>query len=71
MTLGCLVRIAHFIFAVDQLQHPILKALEGSSFEWLKDLLFVFNAGDLGKYDTLQSRLQEEVCLNEWRLLMD
>jgi hypothetical protein len=44
-----------------QLQHPILKALEGSQYEWIKDLLFVFNAGDLGKYDTLQGRLAEEV----------
>jgi len=37
-----------------------LKALDGSQYEWIKDLLFVFNAGDLGKYDTLQGRLQEE-----------
>ena len=44
-----------------QLQHPILKALEGSQYEWIKDLLFVFNAVDLGKYDTLQGRLAEEV----------
>ncbi|KAG7529731.1 hypothetical protein FFLO_05458 [Filobasidium floriforme] len=45
------------------LQHPILKALEGSQYEWIKDLLFVFNAGDLGKYDILQGRLAEEPIL--------
>jgi len=33
------------------LMHPILDALNGTSFSWLRDLLFVFNAGDIEKFE--------------------
>lgn len=46
---------------VRQLQHPILQALDNSQYDWIKHMLFVFNAGDIGKYDVLQQRLGEEV----------
>jgi 26S proteasome regulatory subunit N9 len=37
------------------LMHPILDALKGTPHEWLGQLLFVFNAGDLGKFDALSA----------------
>ncbi len=39
------------------LQHPILAALDGTDLEWIKQMLFVFNAGDIGKYESLVLRL--------------
>lgn len=44
-----------------QLQHPLLNVLEDSPHKWLKDMLFVFNAGDIGQYEVLSQRLPEEV----------
>jgi len=35
------------------LMHPILDALKGTPHEWLRNLLFAFNAGDLAKFETL------------------
>lgn len=35
------------------LNHPVLKSLEGSGYEWLAQLLAAFNAGDLEKYEAL------------------
>lgn len=46
-----------------QLQHPLLNVLEDSPHKWLKDMLFVFNAGDIGQYEVLSQRLPEEVRL--------
>lgn len=45
------------------LQHPILASLDGGPHEWLKQMLFVFNAGDIGKYEVLSQRLSEEPIL--------
>ncbi|KAJ9121622.1 hypothetical protein QFC22_002242 [Naganishia vaughanmartiniae] len=45
------------------LQHPLLNALDGSPYKWIKDLLFVFNAGDIGQYEVLSQRLHEESIL--------
>jgi 26S proteasome regulatory subunit N9 len=41
------------------LQHPILAALDGTELEWVKQMLFVFNAGDIGKYEALVPRLPQ------------
>lgn len=35
------------------LGHPVLRSLQGSGYEWLRDLLGAFNAGDLSAYDAL------------------
>ncbi|KAJ9125792.1 hypothetical protein QFC24_002576 [Naganishia onofrii] len=45
------------------LQHPLLNALDDSPYKWIKDLLFVFNAGDIGQYEVLSQRLHEESIL--------
>jgi 26S proteasome regulatory subunit N9 len=34
------------------LMHPILNALNGTRDQWLVDLLFAFNRGDLDKFET-------------------
>lgn len=41
--------------------HPILDALDGSEQAWLKDLLFTFNEGNIGKFEALGPRLGQEV----------
>jgi 26S proteasome regulatory subunit N9 len=37
------------------LQHPILKVLQGTRNEWLSQLLFVFNVGDLDRFKSILS----------------
>uniref|UniRef100_A0A061RB77 26S proteasome regulatory subunit N9 n=1 Tax=Tetraselmis sp. GSL018 TaxID=582737 RepID=A0A061RB77_9CHLO len=37
------------------LQHPIVKSLDGTPFQWLQEFLECFNGGDLHKYDELCS----------------
>jgi hypothetical protein len=44
-----------------QLQHPVLDALEGGEHGWIKTLLFAFNAGDIGKFESLVPQFQTEV----------
>ncbi|KAF8789120.1 26S proteasome non-ATPase regulatory subunit like protein [Argiope bruennichi] len=36
------------------LAHPILNSLKGTSKEWVVDLLYTFNSGNLGKYEDLR-----------------
>ncbi|KAG7163682.1 26S proteasome non-ATPase regulatory subunit 13-like [Homarus americanus] len=36
------------------LAHPILEALKGSSSEWLLELLFAFNQGNISKFETMK-----------------
>ncbi|KAG1341058.1 hypothetical protein G6F62_005205 [Rhizopus arrhizus] len=35
------------------LMHPILDSLFGTEHDWLRSLLFAFNAGDIGKFEAL------------------
>jgi len=44
--------------------HPILDALDGSEQAWLKDLLFTFNEGNIGKFEALGPRLGQEPILS-------
>ncbi|CAD6962587.1 unnamed protein product [Tilletia controversa] len=39
------------------LLHPILDSLQGTQHAWLSDLLFAFNAGDLGRFESLLPQL--------------
>lgn len=41
--------------------HPILDALDASEQAWLKELLFIFNEGNIGKFEALGPRLGQEV----------
>jgi 26S proteasome regulatory subunit N9 len=44
-----------------QLLHPILQTLTGSEWEWIKSLISAFNAGDIGKFDSLANNFEAEV----------
>lgn len=41
--------------------HPILESLVGTEREWLKNLLFAFNSGDIGKFEALAPHFAQEV----------
>ncbi|KAF8305574.1 proteasome 26S subunit [Clavulina sp. PMI_390] len=41
------------------LMHPILDALDGSEHAWLKELLFVFNEGNIGRFEALGPQLSK------------
>lgn len=43
------------------LMHPILKSLKVTQYDWLYQLLYAFNAGSIGKFESLLPYLQEEV----------
>jgi len=43
--------------------HPILDALDGTSHEWIKKLLFTFNEGNIGKFEALAPLFPQEVCM--------
>lgn len=44
-----------------QLTHPILHALDGTELEWLKDIIYTFNEGDITKFEVNASKLANEV----------
>jgi len=45
------------------LMHPILDSLDNSPFAWIKDLLFTFNEGNIGKFEALGPQLPQEPIL--------
>ncbi|KAL7006359.1 26S proteasome regulatory subunit [Cystobasidiomycetes sp. EMM_F5] len=45
------------------LMHPILKELLGTQHEWLHSLLYAFNAGSLGKFESLLPYFDQEASL--------
>jgi len=45
--------------------HPILGSLDGSPHVWLKDLLFTFNEGNIGKFEALGPQFPREPLLQE------
>ncbi|PWY98912.1 PCI-domain-containing protein [Testicularia cyperi] len=47
------------------LLHPILTSLGQSAHSWLSDLLFAFNAGDIGRFEALAPHLPKEPILAE------
>jgi 26S proteasome regulatory subunit N9 len=44
-----------------QLQHPILQTLVGTEHEWIKTLISAFNAGEIGKFESLANNFSKEV----------
>lgn len=48
-----------------QLMHPILSSLDGTQHEWIKKLLFTFNAGDIGKFEALVPLFPKEPILQQ------
>ncbi|KAH9919616.1 uncharacterized protein B0H18DRAFT_1027162 [Fomitopsis serialis] len=47
------------------LMHPILDALDNTPVEWLKKLLFTFNEGNIGKFESLSPLFPQEAILQE------
>ncbi|KAI0035539.1 hypothetical protein K488DRAFT_43074 [Vararia minispora EC-137] len=47
------------------LLHPILNALDGTPYEWIKKLLFTFNEGNIGKFEALAPVFPKEPILQE------
>ncbi|PWN51740.1 hypothetical protein IE53DRAFT_37763 [Violaceomyces palustris] len=47
------------------LLHPILASLTSTEHSWISDLLFAFNAGDIGKFESLVPHLPKEPILSE------
>ncbi|KAI5119270.1 hypothetical protein M0805_007272 [Coniferiporia weirii] len=47
------------------LMHPILLSLDSTPHEWIKKLLFTFNAGDIGKFEALAPLFSKEPILQE------
>lgn len=47
------------------LLHPILASLDASAHAWLSTLLFSFNSGDLGRFESLIPHLSSEPILAE------
>ncbi|KAI8057677.1 hypothetical protein BDF22DRAFT_661921 [Syncephalis plumigaleata] len=47
----------------DLLSHPILDSLTDTPHAWLRDLLFAFNSGDIGKFETLTSNFTKQPLL--------
>lgn len=43
-----------------QLAHPILESLNGTTQEWLINILYAFNSGSLTKFESLKSHWKEQ-----------
>ncbi|KAG8922705.1 26S proteasome regulatory subunit [Tulasnella sp. 419] len=46
------------------LMHPILDSLDGTPDSWIKDLLFTFNEGNIGKFEALAPQLPADHILS-------
>jgi len=47
------------------LMHPILDALDNTPHDWIKKLLFTFNEGNIGKFESLAPLFPKEPILQE------
>ncbi|WVO14058.1 hypothetical protein L204_101685 [Cryptococcus depauperatus] len=45
------------------LQHPILQVLDGTEYEWIKVMISSFNAGEIGRFESLCNNLPNEPIL--------
>lgn len=51
--------------------HPILNALDGTQHEWIKKLLFTFNEGNIGKFESLAPLFPKEVSMMMYLAVCD
>ena len=49
---------------IPQLMHPLLGSLDNTPHSWLKNLLFVFNEGNIGKFEAIAPLFPKEVRLS-------
>lgn len=52
------------------LMHPILDSLLNTEHDWLRELLFAFNTGDLGKYNSLIPQFSKQQLLQEAQVFL-
>jgi 26S proteasome regulatory subunit N9 len=52
------------------LLHPILSSLEKTEHAWLRELLFLFNRGDLKAYNVLEANLSKNNLLGQHRTFL-
>ncbi|PKI83259.1 26S proteasome regulatory subunit [Malassezia vespertilionis] len=45
------------------LLHPIFQSLRGTGYEWISELLYAFNAGDIGRFEAVIPKLAQEPIL--------
>ena len=50
-----------YIVSCVQLAHPVLDSLKSTERQWLVDLLFAFNSGNIGKFGELRSHWEKQV----------
>ena len=43
--------------------HPILDAVKQTDKQWIVDLLYALNSGDIAKFEKSASLLQQQVCI--------
>ena len=43
------------------LAHPILEAIKNTDKQWIVDLMYAFNSGDIAKFENSQDVLQKQV----------
>ena len=53
------------------LLHPILDSLKGTSHEWLRNVVFVINRGDLVEYDETRNHLSKNPLILERKSFLD
>lgn len=53
------------------LAHPILEAIKNTDKQWIVDLMYAFNAGDIAKFESSQDLLLQQVghCTNHINIL--
>lgn len=67
------ILISSIFFHLDfecQLAHPILDALKGSDMEWLMELLYTFNEGNISKFEAMKTQwsTQPDLVAQEMQL---
>jgi len=43
------------------LAHPILQSLDGTNASWLKEFLFIFNSGNIGRFEAFTAKHREDI----------
>lgn len=55
--LGLAALLGEGVYNIGELlAHPIVDSLRGTEYEWLADLLHIFNTGDIGKFDAMKPK---------------
>lgn len=51
--------------------HPVLNALDGSDLEWLKHIIYIFNEGDIAKFEVNANKLSNEVGFSDRHIIIN